>query len=136
MVTLLVALFVLWLLFNDPGAFSHWIAASPAITWEDSFLLQHLARFDPGGRSIAVHLSAGEWEGDRLAPFQENKPDATERRAEKVETKTVVAAQDMVARLKSIPGVNATYENYAGENHMSVLPVAVSRAVQLVFSLE
>ncbi|WP_411053851.1 alpha/beta hydrolase-fold protein, partial [Tritonibacter sp. SIMBA_163] len=38
-------LFALWLLNKNPKAVSHWIAASPAITWEGSFLLDKLSRF-------------------------------------------------------------------------------------------
>ncbi|UWQ27766.1 alpha/beta hydrolase [Leisingera sp. M523] len=128
-------LFALWLLFNQPGTFSHWIAASPAITWEDSFLLQHLIRFDPGPHSPYVHLSAGEWEGARLAPFQTEAAEAAERLAEKEKTRTIAAAQDMAAALNQLPGVKSDYETYAGENHMSVLPVAVNRAIQKVFAL-
>lgn len=128
-------LFALWLMFNKPAAFSHWIAASPAITWEDSFLLKHQARFDPGAQHLYVHLSAGEWEGDRLAPFQIGTEDAEARLAEKAKTRTIAAAQQMAAELAELPGVTAEYETYAGENHMSVLPVAVNRAIQKVFAL-
>jgi len=128
-------LFALWLLFTRPDAFRHWIAASPAITWEDSFLLAHLAGFDPAGQDLHVHLSAGEWEGDRLAPFQEAAADADERRAEKTRTRTLAAAQEMAVQLADYPGVQAVYETYAGETHMSVLPVAVNRAIQTVFAL-
>ncbi|MGR3759138.1 alpha/beta hydrolase [Roseobacteraceae bacterium NS-SX3] len=128
-------LFALWLMFNKPAAFSHWIAASPAITWEDSFLLEHQARFDPGAHRPYVHLSAGEWEGARLAPFQEGAEDAADRLAEKARTRTIAAAQLMAAELAELPGVTAEYETYASENHMSVLPVAVNRAIQKVFAL-
>ncbi len=54
-------------MFTRPDAFSDWIAASPEITWERSFLLAHRDAFDPSGRQLIVQLSAGEWEGDRLA---------------------------------------------------------------------
>ncbi|WP_264211402.1 alpha/beta hydrolase [Leisingera thetidis] len=128
-------LFALWLMFRRPDAFSHWIAASPAITWEDSFLLAHQQRFDPGACRLYVHLSAGEWEGDRLAPFQEGAADAPARLAEKAKTRTIAAAEQMAADLADLPGVAAEYETYAGENHMSVLPVAVNRAIQKVFAL-
>lgn len=39
-------LFALWLMFGRPDAFTHWIVASPSITWEESFLLAHRAAFD------------------------------------------------------------------------------------------
>lgn len=126
-------LFALWLLFTRPDAFSHWIAASPSITWEDGFLLTHRAAFDPGGRPIRLHLSAGEWEGDRLAPFQQGAPDAAQRLAAKARERTLDAAREMAEDLARLPGVRATYETYAGETHMSVLPVAVNRALHWVF---
>lgn len=128
-------LFALWLLFQNPKAFSHWIAVSPAITWEESFLLDHLSRFDAGAAQAYVHLSAGEWEGDHLAPFQTQAPDAAERLKEKAKTRTIAAAEEMAAALSKHPGLTADYETYSGENHMSVLPVAVNRAIQRVFAL-
>ena len=128
-------LFALWLLFTRPDAFSHWIAASPAITWENSFLLAHRDAFDPAGRLLSVHLSAGEWEGDRLAPFQEGAEDAQKRRADKANTRTLAAAEEMAAHLAHLPGVTARYETYAGETHMSVLPVAVNRALHCLLAL-
>ena len=128
-------LFALWLLFTRPDAFSHWIAASPSITWEDSALLIHLTDFDPAGRQLTVHLSAGEWEGDLLAPFQRGAEDAGQRLEEKSKTRTIAAAQEMAAHLATLPGVTARYETYANETHMSVLPVAVNRALHCLLAL-
>lgn len=128
-------LFALWLLFTQPGAFSHWIAASPSITWEDSTLLAHLPGFDPGGRQLSVLLSAGEWEGDLLAPFQRAAPDAAQRLSDKAKTRTIAAARDLAEHLARIPGVSARYETYAEETHMSVLPVAVNRALHCLLAL-
>ncbi|MES2433998.1 MAG: alpha/beta hydrolase-fold protein [Pseudomonadota bacterium] len=128
-------MFALWLLFTQPGAFSHWIAASPSITWEDSALLAHLPSFDPAGRKLSVHLSAGEWEGDLLAPFRRGAEDAQKRLEDKANTRTITAAQDLTAHLARLPGVTARYETYAGETHMSVLPIAVNRALHCVLAL-
>ena len=129
-------LFALWLLFTQPGAFRRWIAASPAITWEDSFLLTHLDDFDPAGRQLTVHLSAAEWEGDDLAPFQIGAEDAAQRLTDKAKTRTIAAAQQMAQHLNALPGVTASYETYPGETHMSVLPVAVNRALHCAFALK
>ncbi|WP_151719462.1 alpha/beta hydrolase [Gemmobacter serpentinus] len=128
-------LFALWLMFNRPDAFTHWIPASPAITWEDSFLLASRDTFRPEGRALTVLLSAGEWEGDDLAPFQVGAEDAQKRLADKVKTRTIAAAMEMADYLSQIPGITARYETYAGETHMSVLPVAVNRALHCVFAL-
>lgn len=129
-------LFALWLLFTQGTAFSHWIAASPAITWENSFLLDHLAGFTPPARPRSVHLSAGEWEGAQLAPFQENAGDAGQRLAEKQKTRTIEAAREMAGQLGRLPGLTVSFEIYPGETHMSVLPVAVNRALHQVFALD
>ncbi|NDW01128.1 alpha/beta hydrolase [Salipiger sp. PrR002] len=131
-------LFALWLMFTRPEAFSHWIAASPSITWEDSFLLRHLERFAPAGRSLTVHLSAGEWEGSRLAPFLARPEDAQEaeaRRAALLRHRTLEAAREMHAALARFPELTLRFEEYAGETHMSVLSVAVGRALHTVFAL-
>lgn len=126
-------LFALWLMFTRPEAFTHWIAASPSITWEQGFLLAHRDAFVPQG-PITVLLSAGEYEGDDLAPFQRGAPDAAQRLAAKASERTLAAAQDMAAFLNGLPGVRASCDTYAGETHMSVLPVAVNRALHCVFA--
>ncbi|MFT4012683.1 MAG: alpha/beta hydrolase-fold protein [Paracoccus sp. (in: a-proteobacteria)] len=127
-------LFALWLLFTRPDAFSHWIAASPSITWEDGFLLGHRDAFVPS-RPVTVHLSAGEWEGSALAPFQRAAADADQRLTAKSRERTLEAAREMAFHLAAIPGVRASYQTYADETHMSVLPVAVNRALHCVFGL-
>ncbi|ASM71009.1 MULTISPECIES: alpha/beta hydrolase [Roseobacteraceae] len=128
-------LFALWLMFTRPDAFANWIAASPAITWEDSFVLDHLARFDAGAHRLRVHLSAGEWEGDALAPFQAHGPEAEARLAEKARTRTVAAAHQMADALSG-RGIVTEIEIYPDETHMSVLPVAVNRAIRWAFAIE
>ncbi|MCA0941709.1 prolyl oligopeptidase family serine peptidase [Salipiger pacificus] len=128
-------LFALWLMFARPDAFSHWIAASPSITWEDSFLLRHLETFAPEGRRLSVHLSAGEWEGSRLAPFQLGADGAEERRERALRQRTLEATREMREALARFPEITVHFEEYAGETHMSVLPVAVNRALHAVFAL-
>lgn len=128
-------LFALWMMFTRPSSFRNIIAASPAITWEDSFLLAHLEGFDPSGAVPRVHLSAGEWEGERLAPFQEHGPEREARLAEKTRTRTIAAACEMAEKLTR-KGCEVGYEAYAQETHMSVLPVAVNRALHWAFALD
>lgn len=127
-------LFALWLMFTRPDAFRTWIAASPAITWEDGFLLNHLSGFDPADRKLTVHLSAGEWEGEQLAPFQRDRADSSTRLLQKQKTRTVLAAREMAGHLSAL-GMQVTFEVYADETHMSVLPVAVNRAIRCAFAL-
>lgn len=128
-------LFALWLMFTQPDAFRNIIAASPAITWEDSFLLDHLEQYAPPHPAPRIHLSAGEWEGDQLAPFQEYGPEAAARLVEKTRTRTISAARDMAHQL-ALHDVEVVFEIYAGETHMSALPVAVNRALHWAFAIE
>ncbi|TQS70956.1 alpha/beta hydrolase [Rhodobacteraceae bacterium] len=128
-------LFALWLMFVKPEAFRNVIAASPAITWEGSFLLEHLERFAPSAPAPRVHLSAGEWEGAHLAPFQDKGPERAARLAANARTRTIAAAREMAGALTR-KGCDVVYETYAQETHMSVLPVAVNRALHWAFGLD
>lgn len=129
-------LFALYALFTRPRAFRRWIAASPAIYWEDTLIGRYRRAFaPPEGLDAQVLLSAGEYEGDRLAPFQEAAPDAAERLKQKALIRTEALAREMAADLAAIPGIRAGFELHPGETHMSVLPVAVNRAVQTAFAI-
>jgi predicted alpha/beta superfamily hydrolase len=131
-------LFALYGLFTRPQAFSRWISASPAIYWEDAailatereFLSQHTGLLD-----IELHLSAGQYEGETLAPFHKGTPGEQKRRENAKETRTVELAREMAERWAKLTSSAemVTFEEYAGENHMSVLPVALNRAVQVAF---
>ena len=50
-------------------------------------------------------------------------------------TRTDEFARTMAERLQALPGVSASFELHAGENHMSILPVTVNRAVQAAFAV-
>lgn len=134
-------LFALYALCRRPRAFRTWVAVSPAISWEDSVIAgirdtvtaETWHAFD--GR---VLLSAGAYESADLAPFQRGRPDAETRREHMRKTRTLETARDWAAEINALAGREdaASYETFAGENHMSVLPVAVGRAVQAAFALE
>lgn len=129
-------LFALYALFTRPRAFSTWIAASPAIYWEERAIDRFLKPFEaarPQGLGAQVILSAGEYETDKLAPFQVGAEDEQKRLEHKKVTRTDEFARMMAARLDAIPGLAASFELHAGENHMSILPVTVNRAVQAAF---
>ncbi|MGE7473394.1 alpha/beta hydrolase [Bosea sp. NPDC003192] len=125
-------LFVLYALFTRPGAFRDWIAISPAIWWEEHNLL----RFAPDGRlavarSARVLLGVGEYEQD-LAPFQRGAADAEQRSRRLQEAKTIDETRAMAGHLTEA-GCDATFAVFEGETHMSVLPVAINRAVRFAF---
>ncbi|WP_184467909.1 alpha/beta hydrolase [Rhizobium esperanzae] len=130
-------LFTLYALFERPGLFANWIAASPTIYWENSEILNNEAqRQRIPGNAAFLHLSAGEYEGDELAPFQYRNEDAAIRLEKRKTERTILLAQEMAERLKSTAdGLHAEFELYAGQTHMSVLAAAVNRAVSIAFAV-
>lgn len=122
-------------LFTRPEAFSHWIAVSPTIYWEDFNLLPHADRFGaradrPAGLKILI--SVGEYE-ERLAPFQISAADEDKRRAAQARARTESHARAMHARLAALEGVTSAFALIRGETHMSVLPTAVNQAIRFAF---
>ncbi|WP_312794982.1 alpha/beta hydrolase [Tianweitania sp.] len=132
-------LFALHALFTRPALFQKIIAVSPTIHWDDCAILrtEKAATFDVPVRP-SVHLSAGEHEGERLAPFQEGNEDAAARLISKKTERTLAYAEEMAARLAEPDGANlqTSFENLANHTHMSAPTPAIARAVQLAFSLK
>jgi uncharacterized protein len=131
-------LFALYALFERPDLFANWIAASPTIYWENSEILNNEARRKPlASKSAFLHLSAGEYEGERLAPFQYRNDDAVSRLEKRKLERTVELAQELADRLNgSHDGIRTQFELFAGETHMSVVGSAVNRAVAIAFALD
>ncbi len=125
-------LFVLQALFTRPQSFTHWIAMSPSIYWEDYAVLRAERRFaalTPGERGHPKLLMAvGEYER-HLAPFQHAQPDAARRLERLRETRHIENARELADRLRPL-GVEVTVEEIVEETHMSMLPQAVNRAIR------
>lgn len=123
-------LFALYALAHKPDAFSHWIAASPSIHWEDRILLASLPRLESEPPSRArVLLSAGAYE-EALAPFQDHAPDREARLLRLTAARMIELARTMAERLDRIPGVESEFRLIAGRTHMTVLPEALNDAVE------
>jgi predicted alpha/beta superfamily hydrolase len=128
-------LFALYALFERPWLFARWIAASPTIYWEKSEILNNEAGRQPvSGHEVFLHLSAGEYEGDELAPFQYRNEDAASRIEKRKAERTVSLARKMADRLNdSNTGIKTQFELFSGQTHMSVLGPAINRAVAIAF---
>ncbi|TWF58366.1 alpha/beta hydrolase [Neorhizobium alkalisoli] len=131
-------LFTLYAFFDRPDLFANWVAASPSIFWEGSEILNNEAnrKMAAPGAAPFLHLSAGEHEGDELAPFQHQNEDAAKRLENNRTERTISLAQEMVERLDgSADGIRAEFELFPGETHMSVLAAVVNRAVAIAFAV-
>jgi predicted alpha/beta superfamily hydrolase len=132
-------LFTLYTLINDPAAFNAFVAASPSIWFEDRMLQKPNVRGRLGPKLRAtqsvprVLVTAGEYEqaADPGLPPREDRGtsrEASRRRAQ------VDNAREFVAFLQGVPGVVAEFFLFPGEDHGTVIPGAISRAVRFAMT--
>ncbi|MGX9962921.1 alpha/beta hydrolase [Roseomonas sp. F4] len=117
---------VAWTLLHRPGLFQHHIAASPSLWWGEGALLRDAAAFaaapPPGAAALRLLLTLGELEhGDAALP--------AERQAHMAARRIGAHIQAFAETLRLALGTLRQIE-FAGENHGSVLPAALSRALR------
>lgn len=125
---------VLYALFNRPETFTHWIAASPAIWWEDAVVLASASAYAARTERPAaeVLITAAVYE-QQLAPFQRGAADEEARRIGHAESRIVDNARAMSERLGLIASVRSRFALVDDETHMSILPIAVNQAIRFAF---
>ncbi|AWK88295.1 alpha/beta hydrolase [Azospirillum thermophilum] len=124
-------LFVLHALFTRCEAFQRYVAASPSIWWHDKAVLAEERRFaeavPPAAATRSLLVTVGE--NELQAPPGEPVDPAREERRRKA--RMVENARELAERLAGLGprGPAVGFVSFAGENHGSVIPAAVSRAV-------
>lgn len=121
-------LFVLQALFGHPHLFQNYIAGSPSIHWNKSYMAEAEQRFvsrmgqgagqaDSSSRpkKLSLLITAGELEQSHPSRMVENASGLADRLAK-------LAEQGSELRVE--------YCVFAGESHISVLPALISRAVR------
>ncbi|GJE74968.1 alpha/beta hydrolase [Methylorubrum suomiense] len=122
-------LFTLYALAQAPSAFSHWIAASPSIYWEDRVLLASFAvPKDRPHRRQRVLLLAGAYE-EEPAPFYTQQIDRENIRTGLDSAQIPQQARDLTSRLKRDHGFSADFRLIPRRTHMAALPEALNEAV-------
>lgn len=128
----LSGLFVLHALFNHPGGFQRYVAASPSIWWNGGAILRDAERFvalPPEMRGDArLLLTVGEYE-QTVEPTRSDI-EGTEKQRQR---RMVDNARDLSQRLQQA-GLDAGFVVFPQENHGSVIPAAISRAVRFAAS--
>jgi predicted alpha/beta superfamily hydrolase len=131
--------FVLHMLFTHPTSFSAYIAASPSIWWNHGSLMDEARAFaasqrQAGARALPradVLLTAGQMEQDSPPGTPQARLDFLSR------ARMVDRAREMAGVLKGLPGIgSAVFVEYAGENHGSVVPFAISRGVRFALAAD
>lgn len=125
--------FTLDVMTRNPGAFRSHVAVSPSLWWDEARLDEGLAvaRERPPRLSLLV----GEWE-QALAPWQASLPEAGEMAARRARRAMVDRARRFAARAATAfgPAAEVRFERLAGEDHASILPSAMARALRFALA--
>lgn len=119
-------LFTLHALFNRPGLFRSLVAGSPSIWWNERAILATRSAF-LGGMAQAVRprllITVGSDE-------QHGDPQRDPARATRLEKARMVDnAGEMASSLSASGRLDCEHVVFGGENHISVIPAMLSRAV-------
>lgn len=120
--------FVLHVLFTHPELFHDYIAASPSIWWDNASILQEAKTFaahrNPDSPPAGLLLTVGEME-------QKFAPGTPKPRADFLtQARMVDRARELSELLKPLPLIRVSFTEFPDENHGSVVPTAISRAVR------
>jgi predicted alpha/beta superfamily hydrolase len=118
-------LFVLHALFTRAGLFQAHVASSPSIWWDDRAILGAEEAFRNGAGDSAARLliTVGAQEQDgavRASPWRAERLAMARMRDN---------AAEMAGRLSASGRVSCTFTVFPDENHVSVIPPMLSRAV-------
>lgn len=148
--------FVLHALFAEPHAFATYVAASPAIWWDDTALKAEekafTTHFRAGGARPTVLITVGGLEQElgaadaalvtkmysmNRAAFGGATLDQTlaHFRESQARDRMIDNAREMADRLKT-SGVNASFVLFEGDNHRTEVPSALSRTLPLALKQE
>lgn len=117
-------LFTLHTLFTRPGLFEAHIAGSPSIWWQDRAILASEEAFRRGGAQggrLLITTGGHEQDSGRAV-----SPQRAERLAK---ARMRDNAAEMAGRLAASGRVACSFVEFPGENHVSVIPPTLSRAV-------
>jgi predicted alpha/beta superfamily hydrolase len=119
-------LFTLHTLFTRPGLFRSLVAGSPSIWWNERAILATRSKFLSGAAQaerprLLITVGSEEQSGD---------PQRDPARATRLEKARMVEnAAEMAASLTASGRLDCEHVVFAGENHVSVIPAMLSRAV-------
>lgn len=107
-------LFVLHTLFTKNHAFQNYIAGSPSIHWNKTRLSKEKKAFlkNDQQRSLSLLIAVGELEANHSTNMSEN-------------------ARQLAEELSKVPLLEVQFEELEEENHISVLPVLLNKAIKL-----
>lgn len=132
-------LLALHALFTRPSAFDVYVAASPSLWWNGGWIGEEEAAFRARAAAAPVAarlvLSVGEFEQE-LTPLERRliPTDKLEARSRHLRRRAMVdAVAGLAGRLRDVAGLAVDFRVHEGETHISVLPIAYTRALPLLW---
>lgn len=125
-------LFVLHALQAAPDAFDYWTAASPSLWFDRENIAGRLGQWAKARPADApplrVLMTVGEFEQD-LSPFAYTRPNVAKLAELQRERGQVDRNRALAAALAEGNGLDVRFDKILGEDHGTVIPVAIGRAV-------
>jgi hypothetical protein len=127
-------------MFNHPESFNSYVASSPSIWWDNKSVLKDEAAFLVKAKGavhpIRVLICVGAKEQDPLTHYPGKEP-LSEVNKKVARARMVDNARDLAHRLAqggAKSGVIVRFQDFSAEDHLSVVPGAISRALN--FAIE
>lgn len=127
-------LFALHVLLTHSQAFDAYAASSPSLWFNDGWVMKEAdaVAASSAERSPAdLFLSVGGLE-QSLNAVEAAQPDADKRLAWKAANRMIGNARDLAVRLGGVSGLSVAFEEFPGEDHASVVPLHINRALGLL----
>lgn len=130
-------LFVVQSLVRAPDSFGSFVSISPSVWWARERLLADAASLANTGSPAKVVIAVGQYEQE-IAPWQRRLDPGEQERLERrrAARRMVDGARDVANVLRGEPGhgLDVTFDLVPGEDHSSVVPIALSRALRAVLA--
>jgi len=127
-------LFVLYALFENPGAFQTWVAASPSLWFQpETFAKGSSFQGFQNTPARRVLIMRGSKEGK--PPIAQFDGGSLERRKAMAAVPADANLQ-LTQHLQSLPGMVASYREFAGLNHSEMFTAALHPALRLAAGLK
>ncbi|MBL8266352.1 alpha/beta hydrolase [Steroidobacter sp.] len=132
-------LFTLYALINAPGLVDNFVAASPSIWFENRFMQKDnvRGRLEPKLQTQQVTprvlITVGEYEQAADPDFPSVAGQGSNP-ASLLERKQVDNAREFADYLSKLSGIEAKFVLFAGEDHGTVIPSAISRGVRFALA--
>jgi predicted alpha/beta superfamily hydrolase len=121
-------LFALHTLFTRPQMFQNYVAAAPAIWWNNGAILQEQARFLERSKIRPSRINLLITANTDPAR-QRDTPDRVARSATLPASITV---DDVISPLQKATGVKVTHRIFVNESHISMVPSSINSTLQFV----